>query len=88
MKRLIGMFAALCLLLFLPDSRLLAAAIGGALGLLLGGVIARATLRALGVEHRLRAASLEAGHGVHHAAASLGPRSAAYVSAARSCARW
>lgn len=57
MKRLIGMFAALCLLPFLPDSRLLAAVIGGGLGIVLGGVVARAVLRALGVAHPRRAST-------------------------------
>lgn len=83
MKRLIGMFAALCLLSLLPDSRLLAAVIGGACGLLLGGVMARAVLRALDMEHRLWATSPDAGHGAHHAAPRRGASSAAYVSAAR-----
>ncbi len=54
-----GMFAALCLLPFVPDSRPLAAVVGGALGLLLGSVLARAVLRALGVDHRLRASSAQ-----------------------------
>ena len=57
MKPFIGVLAVLCLLPFLPDSRLLAAVVGSALGLMLGTVTARSVLRALGVEHRHRASA-------------------------------
>ena len=48
MTSLIGVYAMLSLLPLLPDSRLLAAVVGGALGLMLGGVVGRGVLRALG----------------------------------------
>jgi hypothetical protein len=48
MMRLIGHLAAASLVPWISHSRPLAAVVGGGLGLLLGGVVSRSVLRALG----------------------------------------